>query len=88
MRLRCQDAWSSFASAFGSTDTWRQLAGYIYGFQGYVNNLLRLDCSYAMSYANKWTLYIKKCNDFRLSIDGHAALMRHHQGVNQEGLIT
>ena len=83
MRLRCQDAWSSFASAFGSIDTWRQLVGYIYGFQGYVNNLLRLYCSYA----NKWTLYIKKCNDFRLSIDGHAALMRH-QGVNQEGLIT
>jgi hypothetical protein len=33
--------------AFGSTDTWRQLTGSIYGFQGYGNNLLRLDCSYA-----------------------------------------
>ena len=40
--------------ALGSTDTWRQLAGSIHEFQGYVNNLLGLDCSYA----NKWTLYI------------------------------
>ena len=45
-------AYASFV--LGSTDTWRQLAGSIYEFQGYVNNLLRLDCSYA----NKWTLYI------------------------------
>ena len=58
-RLCCQDAWPSFlreytSFAFGSTDTWRQLTGSVHGFQDYVNNLLRLDCSYA----NKWTLYI------------------------------
>ena len=37
-RLRCQDAWPSFlweytSFAFGSTDTWRQLAGYTFGFK-------------------------------------------------------
>ena len=55
-RLRCQDAWPSCCCrkattytsfAFGSTNTWRQLTGSIYGFQGYGNNLMRLDCSYA-----------------------------------------
>ena len=30
-RLRCEDAWSSFA--FGSTDTWRQLTGSIHDFK-------------------------------------------------------
>ena len=47
--------------ALGSTDTWRQLAGYVYGFQGYVNNLLRLECSYANKRTVNMNNYIHDC---------------------------
>ena len=55
-----QDAWLPFlreytSFAFGSTVLRRQLTGSIRGSQGYVNNLLRLDCSYANKFDITYT---------------------------------